>query len=668
VFTPLAKKPAPIVENSSISVAQPMSKRTVRPACQSAGAHSRETAPTVEQGTIDSNHSLTASFNFIQIPVFPPDRSQSRSGAMPLLGRLQRKLSIGQADDLLEHEADRVADKVMRIAADGIAVEAAPLQVSRKCAACDEEEKLQEKPAGLAHSAASEALALVHEVLRSPGHPLDAKTRAYFEPRFGLDFSDVRIHSDSRAADSAKQLNSHAYAVGRNIVFGTGQFAPATPRGRRLVAHELAHVVQQGRGRFEAVLRRPRSQESTAFDQPGFPYPAVLVVDEVALRSSAAGGRSDDRFHNLVASLRQDVVLVVEGSTHGWMKVRVTSGTALDRRTNKPMSAAGLAGYVSRELLVRSTAPKPRPTADPAAYSSLEAFSQAWPDRVTSPEFIEKVWVGQSKEAWTNKALAAAGIKPADWRPAARFRKNKPIFEKVYRYYTNLYLGDNRLKWAAMAKLAGGEVFRGFRDQIVPSEEFGEALSSAGRRDDGALSVGELLGGGYDLYAGSMDIILLQMQKAIFMDLAWQHEAFREGGIKALAAAKARGEIGDDLLAAWQDIDSGVTARINAGNEVLLKREQLDVLQGGGTGGFYGQIQGIPDNNMIPETMSEEARSPIPGGRAFADVVRGGDITKFNDRWKWLKADMIPAFEKLDRATLDRLVQKSLDELADRKF
>jgi hypothetical protein len=155
------------------------------------------------------------------------------------------------------------------------------------------------------------------------------------------------------------------------------------------------------------------------------------------------------------------------------------------------------------------------------------------------------------------------------------------------------------------------------------------------------------------------------MQKAIFMDLAWQHEAYREGGLKALAAAKARGEIGDDLLAAWQDIESGDSGRVNAGNAALLQREQLDVLQGGG---FYAQIQNIPDNDIIPETMSEEALSPIPGGRPFAKVVSGGDITKFNDRWKWLKEDMIPAFKKLDRATLERLVNKSLDELADRKF
>jgi hypothetical protein len=165
-----------------------------------------------------------------------------------------------------------------------------------------------------------------------------------------------------------------------------------------------------------------------------------------------------------------------------------------------------------------------------------------------------------------------------------------------------------------------------------------------------------------------LDIVLLQMQHAIFMDLAWQHEAYRHGGIKALAAAQARGEITDDLLKAWQDIDSGDPGRVNAGNMALLRRKQFNVLQGGGTGGFYGQIQDIPDNNFIPESMSEEARSPVPGGLPFAKVVSSGDITKFEDRWKWLATDMIPAFEKLDPATLQMLVQKSLGELANRKF
>jgi hypothetical protein len=86
---------------------------------------------------------------------------------------------------------------------------------------------------------------IVHDVLRSPGHPLDAETRAFMEPRFGHDFSQVRIHTDDKAAESAWAVNALAYTVGRDIVFGSGQVASDTRQGRALIAHELAHVVQQ---------------------------------------------------------------------------------------------------------------------------------------------------------------------------------------------------------------------------------------------------------------------------------------------------------------------------------------------------------------------------------------------------------------------------------------
>src|SRR5262245_13618631 len=83
------------------------------------------------------------------------------------------------------------------------------------------------------------------EALRSTGQPLDVATRAYMEPRFGHDFSRVRVHFDSRAAASARDVDALAYTVGRDIVFGEGQFAPYTDSGRRLLAHELAHTIQQ---------------------------------------------------------------------------------------------------------------------------------------------------------------------------------------------------------------------------------------------------------------------------------------------------------------------------------------------------------------------------------------------------------------------------------------
>ena len=85
---------------------------------------------------------------------------------------------------------------------------------------------------------------IVHDVLRWPGRPLDAATRASMEARFGHDFSRVRVHTDDRAAESARAVRALAYTVGQDIVFGRGQFAP-TPAGRRLLAHELAHTIQQ---------------------------------------------------------------------------------------------------------------------------------------------------------------------------------------------------------------------------------------------------------------------------------------------------------------------------------------------------------------------------------------------------------------------------------------
>src|SRR4051794_21919571 len=87
---------------------------------------------------------------------------------------------------------------------------------------------------------------IVQDVLRSEGQPLEASTRGFMEQRFGHDFSRVRVHDDSRAAASARAVNARAYSAGSQIVFAEGQYAPGMGAGRRLLAHELAHVVQQG--------------------------------------------------------------------------------------------------------------------------------------------------------------------------------------------------------------------------------------------------------------------------------------------------------------------------------------------------------------------------------------------------------------------------------------
>lgn len=159
-------------------------------------------------------------------------------------GILQAQFRIGHPNDVYEPEADRVAEQVIKLPGGG--------NPQRKCAKCDDNEikVLQakefqgKKPAALDQNAPS----LIHEVLHSPGQPLDAPTRFFMEPRFGYDFSRVRVHYGESAEQSAQVVNAHAYTVGHDIVFGTGRFAPGTHEGQRLIAHELTHVVQQRQG------------------------------------------------------------------------------------------------------------------------------------------------------------------------------------------------------------------------------------------------------------------------------------------------------------------------------------------------------------------------------------------------------------------------------------
>ena len=120
---------------------------------------------------------------------------------------------------------------------------------------------------GFESGAPAGAPPIVHEVLRSPGRPLDAATRAFFEPRFGVDFGATRVHTDSRAAASARAVDALAYTVGNDVVFDTGQYAPHLDSGKRLLAHELTHVVQQSGQAFTDHGRIQR-RDKPASDTP----------------------------------------------------------------------------------------------------------------------------------------------------------------------------------------------------------------------------------------------------------------------------------------------------------------------------------------------------------------------------------------------------------------
>jgi Domain of unknown function (DUF4157) len=162
---------------------------------------------------------------------------------------IQAKLEVGAVDDPLEREADRIAEQVMRMPEPGSLDDTAAPDTSMS-----EHRQMRLRPAAPQISrAASSSMAtgmivppIVHEVLRSPGQPLDPGTRAFMEERFGYDFSRVRVHTNTRAVESTRAVDADAYTVGSEIVFAKAEHASMAGDGGWLLGHELAHVVQQG--------------------------------------------------------------------------------------------------------------------------------------------------------------------------------------------------------------------------------------------------------------------------------------------------------------------------------------------------------------------------------------------------------------------------------------
>lgn len=144
-----------------------------------------------------------------------------------------------------------------------------------ECAEC-RKKRLQRKAAN--HDEPGTVPPIVHDVLRSPGQPLDPATRTFMEPRFGHDFSQVRVHTGERAAASAQAVNALAYTVGHNVVFGARQYMPTTHAGQRLLAHELAHTIQQQTTGSSAVV-----QTFSPIDEPDAPLEreASTAADQV---------------------------------------------------------------------------------------------------------------------------------------------------------------------------------------------------------------------------------------------------------------------------------------------------------------------------------------------------------------------------------------------------
>lgn len=225
-------------------------------------------------------------FDFSRIPVH---------GKAPV--GIQPKLTVGLPGDALEQEADRVADQVMR-APEALSRSQAQAGLSGDPAATAA--RVQTGSSCTGDSSGATAPLIVQDVLRSPGQPLDAETRAFMEPRFGHDFSKVRIHSDGLAAEAASSIDARAFTSDRSIVFAAGEYTSRTGQGQPLLAHELTHVVQQAGSGQSRIQRQDKGKDagkkpSTEEVYGPFLLPEVVItIDAPSLPRPAQTAAADN--------------------------------------------------------------------------------------------------------------------------------------------------------------------------------------------------------------------------------------------------------------------------------------------------------------------------------------------------------------------------------------
>jgi hypothetical protein len=255
-------------------------------------------------------------------------REQTRLPTMP---RVHAKLEVSHPDDPEEQEAERLAAAVMRMAApdacdEEIQSDPGTPAVQRACKACgdelrrqpleeedEDEEILRAAPqARGAVPAVTPAIASSIRTLQGSGDPLPSQALAFFQPRFGVDLSDVRVHTSSGAAEAARALKARAFTTGHDIVFGSGQYVPDAASGRRLLAHELAHVLQQrGVQKSSPLLSKAVQRQEDESTREGSNVSDALFLSEGA-------GDALDRlvrtgFYEECVELASDFQLAVEG-------------------------------------------------------------------------------------------------------------------------------------------------------------------------------------------------------------------------------------------------------------------------------------------------------------------------------------------------------------------
>ena len=338
--------------------------------------------------------------------------------------QIQPRLSMHRPDNASEREAKRVSRRMLA-GSEGTSTGSPATPVVRRRVAGD----------GQNHPARA-------FLQRNSGEPLDSNTRAFFEPRFGHDFGNVRVHTGTQAAAATRGINAHAYTIGHDMVFARGKYAPETSQGRRLLTHELTHVVQQHHGRNPVLQRAIKSV--TAASEDGWltvrhangstypPLPEYLRVNH----TDTEGGR--DQF-TIVESGRNGALVGEEAS----VTRKPDGGSYLTTGASYSGPASVSFNQSSAELRYGSRGPV-RAITDPnnpipEGTHNLEIPYEAHPGggRYTGEARYAKTWfrVGHSGDRFLHTGNVSAGCATV---------QSVGEWDNIYQYLITSRTGDTK--------------------------------------------------------------------------------------------------------------------------------------------------------------------------------------------------------------------------------
>jgi len=283
---------------------------------------------------------------------------------------VQKKMSVGAENDSYEAEADAIADKVLQMKPIGEhRFNQTSSLVQKKCAHCEEEEKVRKKPlaenittliqkSSLISSSESQAPTHVENQInttKGSGNRLDNHTRDYMEERFGVDFSGVRIHTNSQAIQMSQDLNAQAFTVGNDIYFNQGQYNPNSNKGKHLLAHELTHTVQQSGSQVKKLQKKSDNQtiQRNVFGDigRGIARGASTAWDYTGGAAIRFGGRViewvEDRAEEIINEIAPGLLRFLRSSI--WEPIRDMIARGLDAMTGglfSRLQEEGLSGIL----------------------------------------------------------------------------------------------------------------------------------------------------------------------------------------------------------------------------------------------------------------------------------------------------------------------------------